>query len=107
MVARSASEPLRLHRMNNDNTKTKACTKTETPKDALSLNETAYLLNQCLEAALRLGRDLHGALEGEDDKLAVVLLEETNLVPKLADLCHLAARINHAVNAMPGSDPEF
>jgi len=93
--------------MKTDTTKTETCTKTETPKEAPSLNETVYLLNRCMEASLRLGRELHGALEAEGDKLAVVLLEETNLIPKLTELNHLVARINHAVNAMPGSDPEF
>ena len=91
--------------MKTDTTKTPD--PAETSKEALSLNETAFLLHRCLEAALRLGRDLHGALEAGEDRLPVVLLEETNLLPKLADLCHLAARVHHAVNAMPGSGPEF
>lgn len=84
-----------------------ARTKTESTEEKRSLNETAYLLGQCLAAATLLGRDLHGALETEGDLLKVVLLEETNLLPKLAELNHLAGRINHAVNALPGSGPEF
>ena len=50
-----------------------------------SLNETVYLLNRCMEASLRLGRELHGALEAEGDRLTVILLEETNLIPKLTE----------------------
>lgn len=84
-----------------------ARTETGPTEEKRSLNETAYLLGRCLAAATLLGRDLHGVLEAEGDHLKVVLLEETNLLPKLAELNHLAGRINHAVNALPGSGPRF
>jgi len=51
--------------MKTDTTKTPD--PAETSKEALFMNETAFLLHRCLEAALRLGRDLHGALEAGED----------------------------------------